>query len=183
MLEHEMKDTLFWYLDGLYEKIRILEEKEIGKSRADVVAVLPDKLIGFEIKSDSDTYTRLLTQVKDYDKYFDENYLVVGKTHVKAEDHVPSYWGIITIEDDGTAPKTEVRRKAEKNPKLKMRWQMDFLWRREMLNIQQKNGLYKYSGKKRYHVIKYIMDSVDESLLKIQLCDELFERDYTQFDE
>lgn len=46
MLEMEMKDAFFWYLDSKYEKVRVIEEKVIGKSRADVVAVLPDRIIG-----------------------------------------------------------------------------------------------------------------------------------------
>lgn len=83
MLEMEMKDAFFWYLDSKYEKVRVIEEKVIGKSRADVVAVLPDRIIGYELKSDSDSYQRLLTQVKDYDKFFDFNYLVVGESHKK----------------------------------------------------------------------------------------------------
>lgn len=185
MQEIEMKEAFFWYLDGLYEKVRVIEEKVIGKSRADVVAVLPDRLIGFELKSDSDSYQRLATQVKDYDKYFDYNYLVVGKTHRKqAEKHVPEYWGVICISesDDGKAA-VEVLREAQQNPKLKMRWQVDLLWRSEMANIQRLNGLYKYNGKKRLHVIKYIIESVDKDLLKKQLCDELFERDYSVFEE
>ena len=61
--------------------------------------VLPEKLCGIEIKSDADTYVRLADQVKYYDKYYDENYIVAGSTHaMHVAKHVPEYWGIITVE-------------------------------------------------------------------------------------
>lgn len=41
----------------------------MGKSRADVVMVLEEELVGIEIKSDADTYARLSRQVKDYDRF------------------------------------------------------------------------------------------------------------------
>ena len=41
--------------------------------------VLEEKLIGVEIKSDADTYARLARQVKDYNKFFDYNYVLVGE--------------------------------------------------------------------------------------------------------
>ena len=44
----------------------------MGKSRADVVMVLEEELVGIEIKSDADTYARLSRQVKDYDRFLTE---------------------------------------------------------------------------------------------------------------
>ena len=85
------------YFEQCYDKVRFLEELVTGKARADVVMVLPDKVCGIEIKSDADSYSRLDAQVKYYDKYYDENYLVVGSTHaLHAAEHVPAYWGIIS---------------------------------------------------------------------------------------
>ena len=42
--------------------MRILEEIRITKSRADIIMVLPDGVVGIEIKSDADTYARLAGQ-------------------------------------------------------------------------------------------------------------------------
>ena len=177
MLETDMKEDFFWYLDSRHEKIRVMEEIVIGKSRADVVAVLPDMLVGYELKSNGDTYARLPVQTKYYDKYFNKNYLVVGETHAKnAHKYVPPYWGIICIPDVGND--IRVLREAQENPKVKMRWQLDLLWRSELLNIRLRNGLYKYADKKKLFVINYMMESIDEALLRKQLCDELFEREY-----
>ncbi len=179
MLETEIKDAFFWYLDGMFEKVRVMEEVVIDKSRADVVAVLPDMIIGFELKSDSDTYARLKTQVKDYDKYFDMNCLVVGVKHRKqAIKHVPEHWGVICVSDDKNGEAVQIIRGPQPNPKKKMRWQLSLLWRSEMANIQRLNGLHKYADKKKLHIIHYLVDSVDEKTLKRQFCDELFEREY-----
>ena len=72
----------------------------IGKSRADIVMVVPDEILGIEIKSDADTYARIARQVKDYDRYFDRNLLVVGSSHAgHASEHVPEYWGILSVEE------------------------------------------------------------------------------------
>ena len=71
LLDKDIREPLFDYLDQIYGKNRILEEKMIGKSRADIVMVVPDEILGIEIKSDADTYARIARQVKDYDRYFD----------------------------------------------------------------------------------------------------------------
>ena len=65
--------------------IRIYQEKSIGSSICDVMAVT-DKLIGYEIKSDLDNYARLEEQVHAYDRFFDENYLVVSQTHSRSAE-------------------------------------------------------------------------------------------------
>ena len=100
MLDPEIREKLFLYLDYNFGKHRTFEEIPINNSRADIFAVTEKGLIGFEIKSDADTYARLKFQVKNYDIFFDCNYLVIGKSHKKgAEKHVPEYWGIICISD------------------------------------------------------------------------------------
>lgn len=64
--------------------------------------VTPDPIYGIEIKSDNDTYTRLVGQVKNYNLYYDYNIVAVGSSHAThIEEHVPKWWGIITIEDVG----------------------------------------------------------------------------------
>ena len=67
----DIREPLFDYLEDSYGKIRILEEVQISRSRADVIMVTDDSLVGLEIKSDADTYVRLERQVKDYNLFFD----------------------------------------------------------------------------------------------------------------
>ena len=73
MLDPGIREALFLYLDYNYGKHRTFEEVPINTSRADIYAVTDRGLIGFEIKSDNDSYTRLSSQIKNYDLYFDCN--------------------------------------------------------------------------------------------------------------
>lgn len=88
--DKDIREPLFDFLEETYGKIRILEEKMMGRSRADVVMVTEEAIYGIEIKSDVDTYARLSRQVRDYDKYYDRNIVVVGTTHAHSiKEHVP----------------------------------------------------------------------------------------------
>jgi hypothetical protein len=58
--DRDIREPLFDYLEETYGKIRIIEEKMMGRSRADVVMVTEDALYGVEIKSDADTYIRII---------------------------------------------------------------------------------------------------------------------------
>lgn len=101
MLDAQMREPLFDFLEEFYGKIRIFEEKTTGDSRADVLGVIDGEIIGFEIKSDRDSYTRLKTQTADYDELCDVNYLVVGKSHRRwADRHIPPHWGIICVYEE-----------------------------------------------------------------------------------
>ena len=116
LLDKDIREPLFDFLEERYGKVRILEEKTVGNSRADVVMVIPDKIVGIEIKSDADTYTRLESQVADYDLYFDQNIVVVGSTHAgHVAEHVPDYWGIISVEEYDTGIKSDTDGKADAN--------------------------------------------------------------------
>ena len=116
LLDKDIREPLFEFLEERYGKVRILEEKTVGSSRADVVMVIPDKIVGIEIKSDADTYTRLERQVADYDLYFDQNIVVVGSTHAShVAEHVPDYWGIISVEEYDTGSKSDAGENADVN--------------------------------------------------------------------
>ena len=118
--DKDIREPLFNFLEDTYGKVRILEEKTVGRSRADILMVATDSLYGIEIKSDADNYTRLADQVKDYDKYFDYNIVVVGSTHGEhTHEHVPPYWGIITVEMVDGAFDFYFLRKPQLNPKMK----------------------------------------------------------------
>ena len=52
LLDKDIREPLFEFLEERYGKVRILEEKTVGNSRADVVMAIPDKIVGIEIKSD-----------------------------------------------------------------------------------------------------------------------------------
>lgn len=180
MNDKEMREPLFNYLENTQEKLRIFEELAIRKSIADVVVVKENTLTGIEIKSDCDTYARLATQIKDYDHFFDYNYIAVGKSHIRqAHKHIPPKWGILCIYDSNGNIVVEEVRKPQPNTHTKVKYQIKLLWRLELNNILAKNNLPKYKQKSKLFVKQKILERLPEDVLKQNLCYELFERDYT----
>ena len=244
--DRDIREPLFEFLEGEYGKCRILEEKNTGRSRADVVMITENEICGIEIKSDADTYVRLARQVKDYDLFYDRNIVVVGTRHaMHIEEHVPDYWGIITVEPvDGVLDFYFLRR-PRPNPKVRWEFKLSLLWRPELAKLQAMHDMPKYKDYGREYVIDRIVErlsgnaaentsetvaektakngkgnaagraaknttraadnaftaagkrpvsaaakrtsrrnpDIDENELQAELCDLLFERDYTTIDE
>ncbi len=177
--DKDIREGLFNFLEDEHGKIRILEEKTMGRSRADVVMITTEDIYGIEIKSDADTYARLQRQVKDYNRFFDKNYVVVGTSHVAhIEEHVPDFWGIITVEEVEGEADFYILRTPKTNPKLDMALKLTMMWRPELAHIQEINQMPKYKERSKAFVIDKIIDKVPAKELNRQLCDELFERDY-----
>lgn len=180
LLDRDIREPLFDFLDEKYGKNRILEEKTIGKSRADVVMVLPSQLIGIEIKSDADTYARIDRQVSDYDIFFDQNIVVVGSSHaIHVCEHVPDYWGIISVEVIDERVDFYVVREPALNPKMKIERKIKILWRPELSALQAKYQLYAYKDKSKDFVQKYLLEQLSFDQLQFEISETLFERDYS----
>ncbi len=179
--DKDIREPLFDFLEQTYGKIRVIEEKRMGRSRADIVMVRPDNLTGIEIKSDADSYARLEGQVRDYDKYFDYNYIVIGSSHAfHVEEHVPDFWGIITVEYVENMVDFYVLKEAGRNDKADVKKQLHFLWRPELAHIQEINSMPAYRQKSKDFVIDKIWQKVPTEKLKFQISEELFERDYNE---
>lgn len=185
LLDKDIREPLFDFLEETYGKIRILEEKVTGRARADVVMITENLLFGIEIKSDSDTYARLKKQVKNYDLYYDRNIIVAGSSHgAHVSEHVPKYWGIITVEPDASGnPDFYVLREPQDNPKVKDDRKISILWRIELNNLLKLNNLPKYAQRSKFFVQQTLLDRVDKDILWKQACNELFERDYNTIAE
>lgn len=168
--DSDIRDNLCLYLEEKYGEVRFFEELSMGRSRADIVMVTRDAIYGVEIKSDANTYARLKRQVRDYNKYFDYNILVVGSTHAThAIEHVPKHWGIISVEQIKDKMDCYKIRDPKESPKAALKNQLSLLWRRELAQIQQMNQLHKYAGKSRAFVEEYVLNSVPPELLKKQV--------------
>ncbi len=182
--DKDIREPLFDFLEETYGKIRILEEKMMGRSRADVVMVRETGLYGIEIKSDADRYARLSRQVRDYDKYYDRNIVVVGTTHAHSiKEHVPEWWGIITVEDINGSLDFYFYRQPEDNPKMDIKRKISILWRPELAHIQELNGMPKYREKSKLFVSDKIIAMIPADILARQISEELFQRDYTTIEE
>lgn len=184
LYDKDIREPLFDFLEEYYGKTRILEEKQIGRSRADIMMVIPSHVVGIEIKSDADTYARLRRQVKDYNQYFDYNYVVAGTSHaMHIEEYVPEWWGIITVEKiDGEAD-FYILRKPGENPDVNEKKKLSLLWRPELAHIQELNHLPGYRQRSKQFVIEKIALNVPQDILHEQISRELFERDYTQIED
>ncbi len=182
--DKDIREPLFDYLEEAYGKVRILEEKMMGRSRADVVMVTEDALYGIEIKSDADTYTRLARQIKDYDKYYDYNIVVVGTTHAHSiKDHVPEWWGVITVEEVDDSLDFYYYRQPSANPNMDIKRKISILWRPELAHIQELNMMPRYRDKSKQFVADKIIKTVPNETLAPQISEELFQRDYTTIEE
>lgn len=180
----DIREPLFDYLEERFGKARMFEEKTIGKSRADVLMVTEGRITGLEIKSDADTYERLKRQARDYDRYCDENYVVIGKSHEKhVEEHIPVYWGVLVVSVNGREIVIEEMRPAQPNPKMKRELQLAILWRTELQNIIEQNHLPHYKQKSKRFVREKLLEKLEWDRLKAAVCEELFERDYTLLEE
>ena len=187
--DKDIREPLFDFLDETFGKNRILEEKIIGNSRADVVMVTPEAIFGIEIKSDADTYARLKSQVKDYDKYYDLNFVVVGTSHVAhIEEHVPDYWGIITVEEVDNNLDFYILRRPEPNPKVTWKRKLEMLWRPEIAVLQDEFKMPKYREKSKKFVLTKVLErlengKIDPKEFTIQMNELLIQRDYNSISE
>ncbi len=72
-------------------------------------------------------------------------------------------------------------REPQSNPNVELEAQLTLLWRSELAHIQKRSGMPKYAGKGKEFVRKKLLENHFESHLRQQICEELFERDYTIF--
>ena len=165
--DKDIREPLFDFLEDSFGKVRILEEKRTGSARADVVMITLDFLYGIEIKSDADTYARLEKQVKNYNCYYDRNIIVVGSSHAAhVKEHVPDWWGIITVEaDESGAPDFYVMRQADVNPRVKDKRKISILWRTELNHLLERNNLPKYKEKSKLFVQEKLIEKVPGEIL------------------
>lgn len=139
--EHFHKKVLEKY--HLDTNTRVVDELGLnhGDNRADI-AIINGRLIGFEIKSNKDTLSRLEEQIKAYNAIFDSITIIVGDRHFrKVLDCVPPWWGVVLANIDIlTDVKFTVFRKPTTNQNVDPIAIARLLWRDEALNILQKKG-------------------------------------------
>ena len=107
-----------------------------GEIRADI-AVLNGKLIGYEIKTENDTLTRLPSQIEAYNEVFEKAFIIVSKNHLKkAIEKIPNWWGIYLIDENTENQYSFVyHRKGKINKKLSAYSLAQLLWKTEALEV------------------------------------------------
>jgi len=134
-----------------------------GIVRADI-AVLNGKLVGYEIKGEKDSLTRLLPQVAAYSEVFENSYIIAAEKHLaKVEHHVPEWWGIYAISpDEHGAPCFAIKRKAEANPARNNFGIAQLLWKAEVSDILAGNyGVKIKQSYTRQHLYQMLAEACD----------------------
>ncbi|MBK8088087.1 MAG: sce7726 family protein [Chitinophagaceae bacterium] len=110
-----------------------------GEIRADI-AVLNGKLVGYEIKTENDTLTRLPAQVTAYNEVFDKAYIIISKNHLeKALETIPEWWGIYMIKVNSDSQYFfSCVRNAKINRQIKSFSLSQLLWKAEALEVANK---------------------------------------------
>lgn len=113
-----------------------------GKNRADI-AVINGHFIGYEIKGNADSLSRLKQQVHSYNNIFSKNYIIVGTRYQKViHKYVPKYWGIIISEKGKrNAINFILARKAYRNENTSIASIIRLLWRSEVVDILKHNQI------------------------------------------
>lgn len=183
--DSDMREILFETYENTGERLRIFEELVIGKSRADAILVKENEILGFEIKSDKDSLVRLTTQVKNYERFCDKCYIVTGVHYIdRIEEAVPKHWGIYDIaKDENGNLHIEMFREAERNPKerptIKLKNQMNLLWRSELIRIVKTYKLGGVTTRNKRQLRDLIIEKLGKEEAKNLTCDALIERDYS----
>lgn len=184
LYDGDIRPVLFDTYEMGNARLRFFEEFCIGKSRADAV-MISDEITGFEIKSDKDSLDRLEKQVKNYNRFCDKAYLVVGTKFLeKAEEEIPAFWGIYYVyaDNEGTI-RIEMIREAAQNPRIRIKTQMKLLWRNELINIVRKYKMGGVSTRNKRQLAELILEKLPKELARREMCEQLLERDYTIYDE
>ena len=99
------------------------------------------------------------------------------------EKHVPKEWGILVVYVEEEEICIMEQRPATLNPKMKQDIQISMMWRPELQRILTKNKLPQYKQKSKKFVQQKLIEKMEWTELKLQMCEELFERDYTLWNE
>lgn len=135
--KHLKSDLLFQFPGA-----KIVDELNVCRCRVDIAVLSSSSgLVGYEIKSQADSLSRLKRQVTNYDKIFSFMYLVVFDNHYEESiSIVPPYWGIIKVEKnmingvDKGLYHLHVR-SAQRNPRRRAYNIADLLWKQELIDV------------------------------------------------
>ena len=181
--EQEIRDALLFGLRDSSVGTECVQEElrlERGISRIDV-AVIGKSLVGYEIKSDADTFARFSNQIHSYNRVFDEIYLVCGPRHLEAATKVvPSWWGIWVAErGDDAVVRIKCIRKATANTKQDSFSLASMLWREEALAMIDGQST-KLLAKASAHMLwEHIASSFSLESIKAGVSDTLLRRHLT----
>lgn len=143
--DRSIRSHLRWRLEreiGHSADTLVVDELAVsgGIARLDI-AVLNGVIHGFEIKSESDSLTRLPRQIEYFSEVADFMTLVVVDQFVAdALNAIPDWWGLAVARRRGTAMFFEMRRGCAPNPAVVVPSFLEFLWREEAFAMLAEHG-------------------------------------------
>ncbi|WP_460462903.1 sce7726 family protein [Arthrobacter pigmenti] len=156
----------------------IVDEFSIdGLDRVDV-ATINGSLTGYELKSASDSLSRLKRQVPSYSRVMDYLFLVTTHSHLtQARDMIPSWWGIITAKTTPDTILLRQSRQARPNPRIDASAVACLLWRDEALAILTSRGLdARYRTKSRQELCERLANHLTLPQLRQEVSYQIRER-------
>jgi hypothetical protein len=113
-----------------------------AEARIDVAIVEPTRLVGWEIKTEVDGLRRLPHQEGVYSRVFDRVWIAAHAKHLPtAIDLVPSWWGVVRIEERRAECRLVQVRPSRLNRSVDLRALACLLWRDEVLGELASLGL------------------------------------------
>jgi hypothetical protein len=110
-----------------------------GIGKADIAAI-NGRLVGYEIKSESDSLARLENQIPLYDSVFERVFIVVAPKHAeKASSLIPAHWGVIVAAADAGEITLRETRPSRLNPNIDTTAVTMLLWGTEVAKALRVN--------------------------------------------
>lgn len=151
-----------------------------GRVRVDV-AVVTDRLHGYENKSDRDDGARLGRQVSVYEAVLDRATLVVGGRAARwAVSRVPAWWEVIVARRTAAGRVVLTRsRRGRINREVRTRALIELLWRDETLALLERHGIaHGVRSKPRGTMWNHATTLLDPRTIREAVTATLHERDY-----
>lgn len=148
----------------------LLEELGLrhGASVIDI-ALINDRIHGYEIKSAVDSLKRLPSQINIYNSVLDKVTLVTCNLHFeKAIELIPDWWGIIIAkENSNNSIYLQDLRRAKVNPAPHSLGIAKLLWRTEVLEILEEIGeIEKLKSKPRLELYNKLVKTTDLNFIR-----------------
>ncbi len=155
----------------------MVNEFNIGNSRADVIGLTKNSLVTYEIKSDVDTAVRLAGQAKDYDLVSTDLYLVTTDKHIqKMEGIIPPWWGILVASGEPGSVVIREHRDARGNPAWNIYDTLRLLWVAELDEIMRRHQMPARSGKPKAVKSKRVASTLGKEAARQECFDALVRR-------
>ncbi|MCO4804149.1 MULTISPECIES: sce7726 family protein [Enterobacteriaceae] len=114
----------------------------------------------YEIKSDVDSLSRLPTQVSSFSDVFKKVTLITTHKHVtKAQNIIPSWWGVIVARKEKEDVVFNYVRKSKNNPKDTSSDLLKILWNDELKSILSSKNIPFKKGFNRDELVNVIINN------------------------